>query len=163
LIWGKYGFKDAFNLTNFWVATDYLGIDQGPIVIMIENYLNGSVWDRFMQNPDLQVGLERAGFSRVSPVGDEAHGAVSFIELGQNTPNPFMGSTVISYRVAQPGPVVLRVYDLRGHLVRQINHQASDTNIQMITMDAKNLASGIYSYSLEAGGHQEWKRCIIIK
>jgi hypothetical protein len=163
LIWGKYGFKDAFNLTNFWVATDYLGIDQGPIVIMIENYLNGSVWERFMQNPDLQLGLERAGFSRVSAVGDEAHGAVSFIELGQNTPNPFMGSTVISYRVAQPGPVVLRVYDLRGHLVRQINHQASDTNIQMITMDAKNLASGIYSYSLEAGGHQEWKRCIIIK
>jgi hypothetical protein len=163
LIWGKYGFKDAFNLSVFWVGSDYLGIDQGPIVMMIENYLNGSVWDRFMENPDLQAGLAQAGFNKISPVPGDSHGPLTIIELGNNRPNPFTGSTVISYRVAKPGPVTLRVYDLRGRLVRQINDEASDRNIQQIDLDARDLASGIYSYSLEANGQKEWKKCVIIK
>ena len=45
-----------------WYATDELGIDQGPIVIMIENYRNQRVWQLFMQNAEVQRGLQRAGF-----------------------------------------------------------------------------------------------------
>ena len=37
-IWKNYGFVDAFNLTNFWFADSFLAIDQGPIIIMIENH-----------------------------------------------------------------------------------------------------------------------------
>jgi len=163
LIWGKYGFKDAFNLTVFWVGADYLGIDQGPIIMMIENYLNGSVWNRFMQNTDIREGLLQAGFSSVSPVIDGPHGPISIVELSQNAPNPFSGTTHISYRVAQPGPVKLRVYDLRGRLVREVSGTAGDHNLQQITLDAKGLASGVYSYSLESHGNTVWNRCIIIK
>jgi hypothetical protein len=61
-IWTAYGFRDAFNITAQWYATDELGIDQGPIVIMIENYRNQRVWQLFMQNPEVQRGLQRAGF-----------------------------------------------------------------------------------------------------
>lgn len=163
LIWGQYGFKDAFNLSVFWSATDYLGIDQGPIVLMIENYLNNGVWDRFMQNPDIQNGLSLAGFTNVSPVTEESHGSLAILELGQNAPNPFSGSTLISYKVPTPGPVTLRVYDMRGRLVREVTDQASDENIQQITLEASDLASGLYSYSLEAHGQTVWKRCIIVK
>ena len=61
-IWTAYGFRDAFNLGAQWYATDELGIDQGPIVIMIENYRTQRVWRLFMQNEEVQRGLQRAGF-----------------------------------------------------------------------------------------------------
>lgn len=61
-IWTAYGFRDAFNLGAQWFGPDELGIDQGPIVIMIENYRNQRVWQLFMRNVEVQRGLQRAGF-----------------------------------------------------------------------------------------------------
>ncbi len=61
-IWTAYGFRDAVNLGQQWYASDELGIDQGPIVIMIENYRTQRVWRRFMRNEEVQRGLQRAGF-----------------------------------------------------------------------------------------------------
>jgi hypothetical protein len=61
-IWGRYGFKDAFNPSEKWFAADYLGIDQGPIVMMIENYRTGRIWQVFMRHPAIQRGLAHAGF-----------------------------------------------------------------------------------------------------
>lgn len=67
---GPYGFKDAFNLTYVtedrpqgWFDVDYLGIDQGPILIQIENERSGLVWDLMSRNPYVRKGLERAGFT----------------------------------------------------------------------------------------------------
>ncbi|MFY7651996.1 MAG: glucoamylase family protein, partial [Chitinophagaceae bacterium] len=62
-IWGKYGFKDAFNLTKNWVAESYLAIDQGPIVVMIENYRSGLLWNLFMSAPEVQAGLQKLSIS----------------------------------------------------------------------------------------------------
>jgi hypothetical protein len=61
-IWTSYGFRDAFNIGAGWYDTDDLGIDEGPIVIMIENYRTQRVWQLFMQNAEVQRGLQRAGF-----------------------------------------------------------------------------------------------------
>ena len=61
-LWTANGFRDAFNPTQLWYDTDELGIDQGPIVIMIENYRNQKPWQVFMQNPEVQRGLLQAGF-----------------------------------------------------------------------------------------------------
>jgi hypothetical protein len=61
-IWTAYGFRDAFNLTAQWWGPDELGIDQGPILIMVENYRTQRVWRLFMQNAEVQRGLQRAGF-----------------------------------------------------------------------------------------------------
>lgn len=61
-IWTAFSFRDAFNLGQGWYDTDELGIDQGPIIIMIENYLTQKPWNLFMQNPVVQSGLQRAGF-----------------------------------------------------------------------------------------------------
>lgn len=61
-IWTAYGFCDAFNIGQAWFDNAELGIDQGPIVIMIENYRTQKVWRLFMQNPEVQRGLQRAGF-----------------------------------------------------------------------------------------------------
>jgi hypothetical protein len=70
LLWKKYGFLDSFNPTyitpktpNGWFDHDYLGIDQGPIVIMIENLRNGFVWNVMKKNKYIVQGLQRAGFT----------------------------------------------------------------------------------------------------
>lgn len=67
---GEYGFKDAFNLTYItddtpkgWFDVDYLGIDQGPIFLMIENHKTGILWDVMKKNPYILEGLKKAGFS----------------------------------------------------------------------------------------------------
>jgi hypothetical protein len=62
-LWGTYGFYDAFNITASWTANSYLAIDQGPIVIMIENYRTGLLWDLFMSAPEVQSGLDKLGFT----------------------------------------------------------------------------------------------------
>lgn len=68
---GEFGFKDAFNLSytygednkNGWFDKDYIGIDQGPILIQIENYQNEFVWNLIKQNAYILNGLEKAGFT----------------------------------------------------------------------------------------------------
>jgi hypothetical protein len=62
-IWGRFGFTDAFSESSEWYAKTYLAIDQGPIVIMIENYRTGLLWKLFMSDPDIKTGLARLGFS----------------------------------------------------------------------------------------------------
>lgn len=61
-IWGPFGFTDAFNETKNWYAKSYLAIDQGPIVVMIENYRTGLLWRLFMSCPEIKNGLKRLGF-----------------------------------------------------------------------------------------------------
>ncbi len=62
-LWGKYGYYDSFNLTADWVNDDFIGIDQGPMLIMIENFRTGLVWDYVMKDPVIRVGLKKLGFS----------------------------------------------------------------------------------------------------
>lgn len=61
-LWGKYGFYDAFSDTANWYSTGYLGIDQGPEVVMLENYRSGLLWKLFMSDPDVQAGLKKLDF-----------------------------------------------------------------------------------------------------
>ena len=60
---GEYGFYDAYNVTENWYADSYLAIDQGPVIIMIENYRSGLFWDLFMSLPEIQTGLTKLDFT----------------------------------------------------------------------------------------------------
>jgi len=60
--WGEAGFYDALSLGNNWVAKRYLAIDQGPEVVMIENYRTGLLWKLFMNAPEVKQGLVKLGF-----------------------------------------------------------------------------------------------------
>ncbi len=62
-LWGAYGFYDAFNFTEAWVADSFLAIDQGPIIIMIENHRTALLWELFMSNPEVQQTLPALGFT----------------------------------------------------------------------------------------------------
>ncbi|HXL57883.1 MAG TPA: glucoamylase family protein [Chitinophagaceae bacterium] len=61
-LWSQYGFIDAFNETKNWYAKSHLAIDQGPIIVMIENYRTGLLWKLFMNIPEIQNGLKKLGF-----------------------------------------------------------------------------------------------------
>jgi hypothetical protein len=61
-IWSPYGFTDGFSLQHDWYAKSHLAIDQGPIVVMLENQRTGLLWKLFMNNADVQKGLKRLGF-----------------------------------------------------------------------------------------------------
>ncbi|PKP32200.1 MAG: beta-glucosidase [Bacteroidetes bacterium HGW-Bacteroidetes-16] len=63
LVWGEFGFIDAFNPHRKWYADSFLAIDQGPIIIMIENYRTGLLWNHFMKNQEVQTGLTKLGFA----------------------------------------------------------------------------------------------------
>lgn len=66
LVWGPAGFYDAYSLEgDDWVAERYLAIDQGPMVVMIENYRSGLIWDLFMGSPEIQEGLRKLDFKFV--------------------------------------------------------------------------------------------------
>jgi len=62
-IWGQYGFKDAFSLQNLWFADSYLAIDEGPIIVMIENYRSGLLWNLFTSCPEVKTGMMSLGFT----------------------------------------------------------------------------------------------------
>ena len=64
-LWGKYGFKNGYNLEGSkpWFAKEYIGIDKGIGLVMIENYINGTIWKYFMQNEYVQRGLKMLDFS----------------------------------------------------------------------------------------------------
>lgn len=61
-LWGPYGFYDAFSEQNNWYLPRYLAIDQGPIVVMMENYRTGLLWKLFMSSPEIQAGLKKLNF-----------------------------------------------------------------------------------------------------
>ncbi len=60
--WGKHGFKDAFNVYREWWDQDYLGIDEGVILLMIENHRSQLIWNEFITSPYVVDALASAGF-----------------------------------------------------------------------------------------------------
>lgn len=65
-LWGPYGFYDGFNKTRSWYANSYLAINQAPVIIMIENYRTGLLWDVCMSSPEIKNGLTKLNFENIS-------------------------------------------------------------------------------------------------
>jgi len=62
-IFGQYGFADAFSLKDIWFANSYLAIDQGPIIVMIENYRSQLIWNLLTSCPEIKTGMLSLGFT----------------------------------------------------------------------------------------------------
>jgi len=152
VLWGPYGFRDAFNLSvsPAWYGPDVLGIDQGPITIMIENYRTGKVWNRFMQNPEIQTALQQAGFTAVVGVGEtRPEPTAAGLEVA---PNPFVQRAGIRYRLAAPGHVRLTVYDVGGRAVARLVDGEQGAGSHEVGFDGAGLPSGVYRCRLETDG-----------
>lgn len=151
VLWGRYGFRDAFNLTvnPDWYGADVLGIDQGPIAIMIENYRTGRVWRRFMQNPEVLAGLQLAGFNAIVGAPEPGPEAVrGTLEAG---PNPFATHTTLRYWLARPGHVRLALYDVSGREVARLVDAEQEAGSREVRLDGARLPSGVYRCRLVTG------------
>lgn len=161
-LWGPYGFRDAFNIRFNWFGTDYIGIDQGPIVLMIENFFTQKVWNTFMKSRYIQTGLERAGFKKVTSVGNERPGPRS-TSLGQNFPNPFNPSTTIRFDLETAGDVSLKVYDLLGRSVGTVETGWKDAGSHTVIYEARSLPTGVYYYVLQTNSTKCVKTMVVLK
>jgi len=160
LLWGPYGFRDAFNLSlePVWYDTDYLGIDQGPIVLMIENHLYSSVWERFMLNPEIVTGLQRANFTVVTGVEGPPGPRPELLVWSQ--PNPFTRSTTVHFRLPAAGAVRLAVYDLAGRQVTRLLDETRPAGDYAVLWQPGDAPSGIYYVRLESAGRSVTQRCV---
>ncbi len=141
-LFGPYGPYDAFNDDLSWVKKAYIGIDQGPIVIMIENHRTGLLWNSFMVDADVRAGLTRLGFqtTSVSPVPYRPDDIKVY-------PNP--GAGLVYVNPADFGqPVTLKVFASDGHLL--MTEDISDADSE-ITVDCSGLDNGLYIIQLTDG------------
>jgi hypothetical protein len=162
-LWGPYGFKDAFNLTANWWDTDYLGIDQGPVIIMIENHLNSRVWNRIKQNADVQRGLQHAGFVLAADVVENGtFDSLDELRL-ELTPNPFRGRGTFAYRIPETGHVTLVLADVAGREVARLVDGQQSAGEHFVTLAAEALPSGAYFSKLQFDGRAVLKRCVLVR
>ncbi len=162
-LWGQYGFKDAFNLTQNWYAGSYLAIDEGPIIIMIENYRSQLIWNNFMANPEIQPMLDSIGFvPDFTDVKNENEIPAEYT-LANNYPNPFNPETTIEYKVPQQGFVTIKVYDILGKKISTLVNEEKNPGIYKIRFSGENLSSGIYFYVMTANGKNFINKMCLIK
>lgn len=163
-LWTKYGFRDAFNLSlsTQWWDTDVIGIDEGPMIIMIENYRTQAVWNRFMQNADIQRGLAAAHFTTVEGVESNEQLPVEF-HLYQNYPNPFNPVTLIRYSLPYRSHVRLRVTNILGQTVAVLADSVEEAGVHRVQFDGNNLASGIYFLVLQSGSSTAAKKIVLLR
>ncbi len=162
-IWSPYGFRDAFNLQASWWGPDEIGIDEGPIVLMVENYRTQSVWNRFMKSPVIQLGLERAGFMPVTASVRPSANILAGPALFQNFPNPFNPSTIIGFHISVPVHATLKVYDVLGREVATLVEGFLGPGDHTVEWHADSFASGVYYCRMTAGGFTGARKIVLLK
>ncbi len=172
-LWGLYGFKDAFNLgrasdsTDDWYANDYVGIDIGTLLVMIENYRTGLVWNYFLKNKYVATAIKTIFKKDISALSLSVEFNVSNIPesafLQQNYPNPFNPSTTISFSLPSQSFVSLRIFDLLGREVATIVSEEMSAGNYSKRWNAANISSGIYFYRLQAGTLTETKKLLLLR
>lgn len=95
--------------------------------------------------------------------GEVIIGIPSKYSLAQNYPNPFNPSTIINYQLAVNSFVSLKVYDMTGKEVSSLVNEVKNAGYYSVTFDAKNLSSGIYFYSIQAGDFSNTKKMLLVK
>ncbi|HUI28859.1 MAG TPA: glucoamylase family protein [Candidatus Acidoferrales bacterium] len=168
-LWGIYGFKDAFNLgrtadsTDDWYANDYVGLDVGTLLLMIENYRTGLVWNYFSKNKQVAAAIKAIFNKDIAAVKKNAGDIPLSNSLHHNFPNPFNPSTVISYRLSAVSDVTLKVYDVLGREVKTLVDEHQTAGNYSVTLNAANLPSGVYFYRLQAGSYIATKKLLLLK
>ncbi|MEM1115688.1 MAG: glucoamylase family protein [Bacteroidota bacterium] len=161
-LWGPYGLKDAYNIEAGWTASDYIGIDQGPILLMIENHRTEAVWRAFMAHPDIRAGLARAGFD-VPAVGAEAPPEAAALTLGPPAPNPASGRVALTYVLPAAGPARITVHDALGREVAVVLDAEAAAGSGLAEFDASGLAAGVYLVRLGAGGQSVTRPLVVTR
>lgn len=139
-LFGPYGPYDAFNDSRDWVKESYIGIDQGPIVIMIENHRTGLLWDNVMIDMDVKQGLELLDFD-YELVGDPVQVEESLTAFDDVVvyPNPVDQELRIEWKASSESALI-SIVDQSGRIVYN-DKLAGDGRA---SLDMSFLESGLY-------------------
>jgi hypothetical protein len=114
-IFGRFGFHDAFNLSKGWYSSEYLAIDQGPIVCMMENYRSGLLWRLLSSRSDIRAGMSRLGINQPDydtgfylAVPEAKSGAVELIKHIET------GTYQLDVNIKEPGRYALTIDTVDG-------------------------------------------------
>jgi len=160
-LWGPYGFYDAFNLDQNWVAASYLAIDQGPIVDMIENYRTGLLWRYFMQNPEIQPALTAVGFKPDLIAAQELEST----DLLSVFPVPASAGSIltINWQGDQLEQCQASIADVTGRTIQTVwkdKNLASTQNIEIQL--PPGLSAGVYYLVLTHTTGKNYKKIIVL-
>jgi hypothetical protein len=140
-IWGWMGFTDAFNQQRNWYASSYLAIDQGPIVLMIENYRSQLLWDLFMSNPEIQPMMDSIGITYY-PYSVKEISADNDLSV---YPNPSASGFVIELKTDKTSQVQIDIYNMAGMKIECIiRSERVNPGEHIFRIDAENMEPGIY-------------------
>lgn len=157
--WGWMGFYDAFNQSRNWWTQSYLAIDQGPIILMIENHRSALLWDLFMANPEIQPMLDAIGFyhSPNSVKEQKAGAAISIF------PNPASGEFHISFATSKQADVQIELYSANGALSSLSSLKDLPPGNHEISLSGNNLGPGLYFIRLLTDGNNAGYSKLIIQ
>ncbi len=167
-IWGPFGFKDAFNVSQNWYASSYLAIDEGPIIDMVENYRSQLLWKNFMANPEIQPALDSIGFVPDNTGIKNMQTLPKEFALEGNYPNPFNPSTEIKFLLPQSSNVEINIYNILGEKVRTLVDRILPAGENKVQWNGKNdvgeyVSSGVYIYTLKALRKELSSKMLLIK
>jgi hypothetical protein len=142
-LFGKYGPYDAFNDNLDWVQKAYIGIDQGPIVVMLENHRTGLLWNTVMKDVELQAGLDKLGFDYKDPTSvNTILGNIQF----KIYPNPAADYFYVSLNSSyQKEKITVRLTGLDG---KQISTKVIVSPFGDFKIDCSGLDPGFYVVEL---------------
>ena len=147
-IWDWMGFTDAFNEGRNWYADSYLAIDQGPIIVMIENYRTQLIWDLFMSNPEIDPMLEAIGFND-SPNNVKQKSIMDGLSV---YPNPSKEGPHIEFTLKEASTVSITVYDVSGKkAVEMISENFQAPGKHSFNLENTDLKEGIYFVKISIG------------
>lgn len=146
-LWGPMGFYDAFNLKQDWFADNYLAIDQGPIICMIENYRTGLLWNLFMANPEIQPALDAIGFTEDLSAAKATPEGVQWLVF----PNPTAETLHLESFLLKDETLTLNLLDLQGRCVKEVfKNKKSPAGPLRLKADTSDLPAGLYLLRLKS-------------
>ena len=145
-LFGKFGPYDAFNDAHNWVQRAYIGIDQGPIVVMIENHRSQLLWNSVMRDEDLQAGLTKLGFQFVASAKETTNKRTDQLKV---FPNPSSGQVTLNLPVSSSTlPGAIEIVSPSGRIVRS---EPITPDYSYYKLDLSGLPGGFYIIRLKTG------------
>lgn len=150
--------EPADNYTPVTIPVTYINDeipDLGEILIQVtDQSLNPAASGSYAE-------IDNLSFSILSDVDDEVN--LNSFSLEQNYPNPFNPVTAISYQIAKPENVTLKVYDIIGNEVATLVNEKQAAGKHTVNFDASNLSSGVYLYKIQVGSFVQTRKMTLLK
>lgn len=154
------GFFDAFNQQRDWWTNSYLAIDQGPIILMIENHRSRLLWDLFMSNPEIQPMMEAIGFFDAPNTAGEITIEQSFTIF----PNPASSDFQLIFSADRTVEVQLDLYSMTGQLKQRVLDRVTfQPGRHSVNITGGGMVPGIYTARLILDGNESETIKIIIQ